>query len=107
MAMGSIFAKTDVGNDKQTWESRPKSANGLNDRPLRIIGSGSKSIFGTLSHWYAKQNDGTEALLNERRQVWDDFIDASTMLVRERRDQDFLVWLIRDEQGIDEHRLEA
>lgn len=66
MAMGSIFAKTDVGNNKKAWESSAKGANGLDDGPLRIIGSGPEGVFGTLSHGHAKENDGAEAFIHER-----------------------------------------
>jgi hypothetical protein len=66
---------------------------------------GTQCILGTWGNRYSKQYDRFKAFRDERGKVWDDLVQTSAVLVRERRDKCFLVRLIGDEKRVYEHGL--
>lgn len=105
MAMGGILAEADICNDEELREALAKEADGGHDRAFWVIGSSSKSIFGTWRNRYTKEYDGAESFADEGFEEGDDFIEASTVLIGKRGNEDFFIILVGDEKRVDKHRL--
>lgn len=97
VTVGSVLAEADVDSDIELRESLPQEADAADDGTLRIIGSGSQSILGTGLKRNTEENDGAKALVNERLEEGNEFVDTAAVLVRERRDKDFFVVVVGNE----------
>ena len=69
MAMRSVFAKADVGNDEEGGEAGPEEADGLDDGALGIVSCSAEGIFDVGSDGNAEKDYGAEAFANERLKV--------------------------------------
>lgn len=80
MAVGGIFAKTDVGDYEERREASAKEADSLYDGTLRVIGFGTERIFRVGGDGDAEEYYGSETLADKRFEEWDEFFDAAAML---------------------------
>lgn len=106
VAVGGVFAETDIGNDEQGGESGAEEADGLDDWSFGVVGSSAQGIFHVGSCRYAEKDDGGKAFPDKRLEVGNDPVDPAAMLIRERGNESFLVCRVGDEERIYEHRLD-
>lgn len=83
VAVGGVFAETDVGDDEQGWESGAEDTDCLDDWAFGVVGSGAKGIFHVGSCGDAEKDDGGKAFANKGLEVRNDFVDPAAMLIRE------------------------
>ena len=105
MPVGSVFAKTDVGDDVEIWEARADEADGLDDGAFGVVGGGAKGVFGARFERHAEEDHGAEPAADEGFEVGDDFVEATPVLVRKRGDGGFFVVGVGYEERVDEHGL--
>lgn len=69
MAMGSVFAKADIGNDEEGGESGSEKADGLNNGAMGVVGRGAQGVLDVGSDGNAEEDYGAEAFADERFEV--------------------------------------
>ena len=107
MAVGGVFAETDVGNDEEGGEAGSEEADGLNDRALRVIGCGAEGVFDVGGDGNAEEDHGAEAFADERFEVRSYLVEAAAVLIREGGDESFLIRLVGYKKRVNEHGLIA
>ena len=103
VAVGSVLAETDVGDDEERGEAGAKKTDGLDDRALGVVGRGAEGVFDVGGDGDTKEDYGTETFPYERFEMWDEFIEAAAVLVGERGNKGLLFSLVGYEEGVDEH----
>ena len=103
MAVGGVFAKTDVGNNEERGKAGTEKTDGLNDWTLGVVGCSTEGIFDIRRYWDAEKDYGAEAFLDERFKMRDESIDAAAMLIRKRGDKCLFFSLVGYKQRVDEH----
>ena len=84
VAMGSIFTKTDIGNDEEGGEPGSQEPDSLDDRTLWVISRGTEGILGSVSDGYTEEDHRAEPFLDERGEVRNQPVDAATVLIWQR-----------------------
>lgn len=69
VAVGGIFAKTDIGNDEEGGEPGSQEPDCLNDRALGVISCGPKGVLGSVGDGYAEEDHRAEPFVDERSEV--------------------------------------
>lgn len=100
-----VFAKTDVGYDKNGGKLGANKADGLYDRTFRVICRGSQSILYIRCCRDTKEDDRAEAFVNKGGEMGDKSVNPTTVLVGERGYERFFIRRVGYEERIDEHRL--
>ena len=103
MAVGSVLAKTDVGDDEERGEAGAKKTDGLYDRALGVVGCGAKGVFDVWGDGDTKEDYGTETFPYERFEMGDELIKAAAVLIREGGNEGLFFSLVGYEEGVDEH----
>jgi hypothetical protein len=103
--MGSVLAKADVTDDEELREALSNKADCRDDRSLWIICCSSQVVLHTWGDRYAKEYNRAETLADKRLKEGHNFVDASTVLVRERGDEHLLIVLVGNKEREDKHRL--
>lgn len=81
MAVGSVLAEANVGDDEERGKAGAEETDGLNDWTLGVVGCGTKGIFDIGDDGDTEEDYGTEAFSYKRFEVRDDFVDATAVLV--------------------------
>ena len=103
VAVGSVLAETDVGDDEERGEAGAKKTDGLYDRALGVVGCGAESVFHVWGDGDTKEDYGTETFSYERFEMGDELIEAAAVLVREGGNEGLFFSLVGYEEGVDEH----
>ena len=105
MAVGSVFAEADVGDDEEGGEAGAEEADGLNDGTFGVVCCCAEGVFDIGGDGDAEEDYGAQAFAHEGLEVGDQFVDAPAVLVGEGRYEGFFVILVGDEERVYEHRL--
>ena len=103
MAVGSVFAEADVGDDEEGGEAGAEETDGLDDWTLGVVGCGAEGVFDVGDDRDAEEDYGTETFSYERGEVRDDFVVGAAVWVGEGGDEGFFFGLVGYEEGVDEH----
>ena len=103
VAVGSVLAETDVGDDEERGEAGAKKTDGLDDRALRVVGCGAEGVFDAGGDRDTKEDYGTETFPYERFEMGDELIEAAAVLVGEGGNEGLFFSLVGYEEGVDEH----
>ena len=103
MAVGSIFAEANVGDDEKRGEAGAEETDGLNDWALGVVGCGTKGVFDIGGDRDTEEDYGTKAFSHKGFEVRDDFVDATAVLVGKGGNEGLFFGLVRYKEGVDEH----
>ncbi len=105
MAVGGVFAETNVGDDEEVWETLAEEACCGNYGTFWVVGGGAERVFGVGMQWYAEEDDGFQAFGDEGFEERSEFIEAAAILAGKGGNDAVLVGVVSNEERIDEHRL--
>ena len=70
MAVGSVFAKADVGNDEEVWEGVAEEADGGDDGAGRVVGGCAEGVLCGGGERDAEKDYRAETFGDEAREEW-------------------------------------
>lgn len=105
MAVGGVFAETDVGDDEELGEAFAEEACRGDDGTFWVVGCGAEGILGMGMERYAEKDNGFQTFGDEGFKERDEFIEAAAVLAGEGWDDGVLVGVIGNEERVNEHGL--
>ena len=105
VAMGSIFAETDVGDYVKAWETGADETDCLDDGTLWVVGGSPEGVFGAGFEGHAEQDYGAQTLADQWFEMRSYLVDAAAVLVWEGGNGRFFVIVVGNEERVYEHRL--
>jgi len=105
MPVGGVLAETDVSDNVEVRKALAQDLDASDDGTLWVVGGGTESVFGPRSERYAEQDDRAQPFIDEGFEKGDQLVDATAALVGKRGNENLLVVLVGDKDGVDEHRL--